>query len=316
MLLTKALRIASTLLIAAILFSPPRADAGITKIQIISRSPAFGGYSFPQVGTYERIIGKGFGELMPGDRHNNVIVDISLAPRNARGKIEYSFDFYILKPTDLSKGNHKIFYEPPNRGSKLFGNFNRSTGGNDPAAMSDPAATFLAPQGYTMVWSGWDFGAGTDNSNFNLTITLPIAKNPDGSSITGPAYEYIVSPGFSYALNYPAAMLDQTKATLTHRVHLDDLPQIVPPSGWEFTDNGNAIRLLPAGTSFVPNDIYEFSYMAKNPTVNGIGFAAVRDFNSFLRYAKANNDAAANPLAGDVTRIYTFTVSQPGRMLN
>ncbi len=316
MFLPKVLGIASAFLTAAILFGPPPADAGITKVQIISRGPAFGGYSFPKVGTYERIVGKGFGELTPGDRHNNVIVDIGFAPRNASGKVEYSFDFYILKPTDLSKGNHKIFYEPPNRGSKLFGNFNRSTGGNDPAAMSDPAATFLAPQGYTMVWSGWDFGAGTDNSNFDLTIALPIAKNPDGSSITGPAYEYIVSPGASYTLNYPAATLDQTKATLTHRVHLDDVPQVVPASGWEFTNTGSAIRLLPGGTSFVANDIYEFSYTAKDPTVNGIGFAAVRDFNSFLRYAKADSAGAANPLAGDVTRIYTFAVSQPGRMLN
>jgi Alpha/beta hydrolase domain len=316
MFLPKALGIASAFLTAAILFGPPPANAGVTRIQIISRGPAFGGYSFPKVGTYERIVGKAFGELTPGDRHNNVIVDIGFAPRNASGKVEYSFDFYILKPTDLSQGNHKVFYEPPNRGSKLFGNFNRSTGGNDPAAMSDPAATFLAPQGYTMVWSGWDFGAGTDNSNFNLTITLPIAKNPDGSSITGPAYEYIVSPGASYALNYPAATVDQTKATLTHRVHLDDVPQVIPASGWEYTNNGNAIRLLPAGTSFVANDIYEFSYTAKDPTVNGIGFAAVRDFNSFLRYSKADSAGTANPLAGDVTRIYTFTVSQPGRMLN
>jgi alpha/beta hydrolase family protein len=315
MLTPKALGIATALLGGAIVISAP-ADAGITKIQIISRTSAFGGYSFPKVGTYERIIGKGFGELTPADRHNNVIVDIGLSPRNAKGKIEYSFDFYILKPTDLSKGNHKVFYEAPNRGSKLFGNFNRSTGGNDPATSADPSATFLAPQGYTMVWSGWDFGAGTDNSNFNLTITLPIAKNPDGSSITGPAYEYIVSPGSSYTLNYPPATLDQTKATLTHRIHLDDVPQVVLASGWEYTNNGNSIRLLPAGASFTANDIYEFSYTAKDPAVNGIGFAAVRDFNSFLRYSKADNAGTDNPLAGDVTRIYTFTVSQPGRMLN
>ena len=307
---------ASALAVAAILAMASAARAGVTKIQIISRGPAFGGYSFPKVGTYERIVGKAFAEINPGDGHNKMIVDIGLAPRNARGKVEYSFDFYVLKPTDLSKGNHKVFYEPPNRGNKQFGNFNRSRGGNDPAAANDPASSFLAPQGYTMVWSGWDFGAGTDNSDFNLTITLPIAKNPDGSSISGPAYEYLVNPGFSYALNYPAATLDTAKATLTHRVHLDDVPQIVPASGWEFTDNGNAIRLLPAGTSFVPNDIYEFSYIAKNPTVNGIGFAAVRDFNSFLRYATEDTAGTRNPLAGDVTRIYTFTVSQPGRMLN
>src|SRR3984885_8485396 len=121
----------------------PSADAGITKIQIISRGPAFGGHSFPKVGTYERIIGRGFGEISPTDPHNNAIVDIGLAPRNARGKVEYSFDFYILKPTDLSRSNHKIFYEAPNRGNKLFGGFNRSTGGNDPSGSNDPARTFL-----------------------------------------------------------------------------------------------------------------------------------------------------------------------------
>lgn len=308
-------RMAGALLAVALVFTPG-AEAGVTKIQIISRGPAYGGYSFPKVGTYERIIGKAFGEISPTDPHNKMIVDIGLAPRDAKGKVEYAFDFYILKPTDLSKGNHKVFYEAPNRGNKQFGNFNRSRGGNDPGASTDPADSFLAPQGYTMVWSGWDFGAGMENSNLNLTITLPIAKNPDGSSITGPAYEYIVSPGSSYALTYTAASLDQAKATLTHRVHLDDAPQVLPASGWEYTDNGNGIRLLPAGTPFVPKDIYEFSYVARDPTVNGIGFAAVRDFNSFLRYATEDSAGTRNPLAGDVTRIYTFTVSQPGRMLN
>src|ERR1700688_510368 len=132
----KAVRIGVGLVLAlaSILAVTPAADAGITKIQILSRGPAFGGFSFPSVGPYERIIGKGFGEISPTDRHNHVIVDIGLAPRNAKGKIEYSFDFYILKPVDLSKGNHKMFYEAPNRGAKLFGDFNRSSGANDPAA--------------------------------------------------------------------------------------------------------------------------------------------------------------------------------------
>src|SRR6266699_6054015 len=310
------LSIAGTIVAAAILSVTSAADAGITRIQIISRGPPYDGNSFPKVGAYERIIGKGFGEVSPTDRHNDVIVDLGLAPRNANGKVEYSFDFYILKPTDLSKGNHKVFYEAPNRGSKLFGNFNRSTGGNDPSTSSDPAGTFLAPQGYTMVWSGWDFGAGADNSNFNLTITLPIAKNPDGSSISGPAYEYIVSPGASFTLNYPPATLDQTKATLTHRVHLDDVPQVVPTTGWAYNATGTAISLLPSGTSFVANDIYEFSYTAKDPTVNGVGFAAVRDWNAWLRYETKDSAGTANPLAGDITRIYTECSSQPCRLFN
>jgi len=310
--------IVAVLIGTMITLAAPVADAHIRKIQIVSRVAAFGGFSFPSVGPYERIVGKAYGEINPADRHNSPIVDIRFAPRNADGNVEYSFDFYILKPVDLSKGNHKVFYEAPNRGAKLFGDFNRSSGGNDPAASGNPAETFLAPKGYTMVWSGWDAAAGSDNSDLTLTIALPVAKNSDGSPITGPAYEYIVSLGRAgaYALNYPSASPDKSKATLTHRVHLDDVPQVIPPDGWEYIENGGAIRLLPAGTAFAPNDIYEFSYVAKDPTVNGIGFAAVRDFNSFLRYAAADAAGTRSPLAGDVTRIYTFAVSQPARMLN
>src|SRR5689334_8574512 len=80
------LRITNVLVAAAILSVTPGLHAGITRIQIISRGPAFGGYSFPKVGTYERIIGKGFGEISPTDRHNNLIVDLGLAPHNANGK--------------------------------------------------------------------------------------------------------------------------------------------------------------------------------------------------------------------------------------
>src|ERR1700676_977485 len=64
------------------------ASARLTRLQITSRGPAFGGFSLPNVGTYERIVGKYFGELNPNDFHNSLIVDISLAPRNANGNVE------------------------------------------------------------------------------------------------------------------------------------------------------------------------------------------------------------------------------------
>jgi hypothetical protein len=305
---------------AAVLVAASAADARVTKIQITSRqSPTFGGYAFEGIGAYEKIVGKAFGELDPNDPKNAAIVDIALAPKNPNGKVEYAFDFYILKPIDLSKGNHKVMYEPPNRGRKTHAALNRGAGGNDPGSVTDPKAlanTFLPPRGYTLVWSGWDYSAGTSTADFNTTITLPVAKNPDGSTITGPAYEYIVTRGKSYDLSYPAATTDQSKATLTHRVRLDDVPQIVQATGWSYNADGTAISLLPAGTSFTAGDIYEFSYTAKDPTVNGIGFAAIRDFNAFLRYEKADDAGTANPLAGDVMRIYTEVVSQPGRLLN
>ncbi len=312
--------LASALAVAGMLAVTPAVDARVIRIQVTTKeSPTFGGYSFAGVGPYEKIAGKAFGELDPNDPKNAVIVDIKLAPRNRNGKVEYSFDFYVLKPIDLSRANHKVMYEPPNRGSKTLGALNRGAGGDDPGSETNPeilANTFLMPRGYTMVWSGWDYSAGTSTADFNTTITLPVAKNPDGSTITGPAYEYIVSQGTSYTLTYTAATTDQSKATLTHRVHLDDVPQVVPATGWAYNATGTAITLLPAGTRFTANDIYEFSYTAKDPTVNGVGFAAVRDFNAFLRYEKVDDAGTPNPLAGDVTRIYTEIRSQPGRMLN
>src|SRR6185436_18173809 len=159
------------------------AEAHIRKIQItVKQTPAFGGYSWPGVGQYEKIVGKAFGELDPNDAKNSVIVDLQFAPRNARGKVEYSFDFYILKPIDLARGNHKMLYEPPNRGRKTIAALNRGVGGNDPGSVADAtllANSFLMPQGYSISFSGWDAAAETNGNDLSMTITLPIARNAD-----------------------------------------------------------------------------------------------------------------------------------------
>jgi len=306
----------------------PDADARITRVQVTTHeTPTFGGYSWLGVGQYERIVGVAFGEVDPTNPQNALITDIALAPRNARGNVEYSFDFYILKPIDLSRGNHKVMYEPPNRGRKTYASLARFSGGNDPGSVTDPAVlanAFLMPRGYTMVWSGWDASAGNNGAGFNTRIggsagpstPLPIAKNPDGSTITGPAYEYIVTSGSAaFPLTYPAANpADKVTAVLTHRVHLDDVPMVVPASGWAYNATGTSINLVPPG--WAAQDIYEFTYTAKNPTVNGLGFAAVRDWNAWLRYETDDGNGTANPLAGDIQRIFTEISSQPGRFLN
>jgi len=302
----------------------PVAEARITRIEITAtESPTFGGFSWPEVGQYEKIVGKAYGEVNPHDRQNRDIVDIEFAPRNARGKVEYAFNFYILKPIDLSKGAGKMMYEPPNRGGKTWSALGRITGGgDDPGSITDPvvlANAFLMPRGYTLVWSGWEDLGTLDtlnaSANFPIAKFPPTAANPTGT-ITGPSYEYIVvgNAAASVALSYPAATLDKTKATLTHRIHLDDAPQIIPATGWNYNADGTAISLV--GGSFVPNDIYEFAYTAKDPKVLGLGFAAVRDWMEFLRYERRDDQGNRNPLAGHIKRVYTEISSQPGRFLN
>ena len=219
--------------LAATLFAASPADARITRIEIDaarSQSPTFGGYSWPGVGQYEKLVGMAYGEVDPNDPKNAVIVDIELAPRNARGNVEYAFDFYILKPIDLSKGAHKMMYEPPNRGGKTWNALGRvtSSGGRQRPGLgiTNPtvlANSFLMPRGYTIVWSGWEdrtsrqprpTSTRRSRCRSRESATARRSRAPPTSTSCG-------EHGASFELTYPAATLDKTKATLTHRVHLE-----------------------------------------------------------------------------------------------
>ena len=127
------------------------AEARITRIVIQNRtSPAFGGASFGVVGQYEQLTGVAFGEVNPKDPLNAVITDIELAPRNSRGNVEYSMDFAITKPLDMSRGNKTLLYDVPNRGNIRSPELN--IGGN----ATNVGDGFLQREGYTLVDSGWE----------------------------------------------------------------------------------------------------------------------------------------------------------------
>ena len=108
------------------------ADAHIVRIEITHiESPTFEGRSFGDVGPYEKLRGRAYGEVDPEDPRNAVITDIELAPRNANGMVEYSMDIYILKPVDLGRGNHNLVIDVNNRGGKRFSRLNNSPVTND-----------------------------------------------------------------------------------------------------------------------------------------------------------------------------------------
>ena len=124
--------------LAAAALTAPAAEAHITRIVIDparSESPTFEGRVFGpdgSVGPYEKLRGKAFGEVDPADPRNAVITDLKLAPRNARGKVEYSMDIFILKPIDLKKGNHKVFLDFNNRGEMRVAALNDAALSNNP----------------------------------------------------------------------------------------------------------------------------------------------------------------------------------------
>ncbi len=294
----------------------PAAVPGIRSIVIDparSQSPTFGGLSFGSVGQYEKLRGAAYGELDPSDPRNAVITDIGLAPVNSRGMVEYSMDIFILKPINLSAGNHRLLFDFNNRGQMRVCLLNGASPTNNPATAADAGTGFIMEQGCTVVSNGWDFGASGVDS---MKINVPVATN-DGATITGPSYEYIVfddGATLTSELAYPAAILDKSQAKLTVRERLDDQPTTIPAAGWDYTStHGKAIRLHPEGTPFRQSHVYEFTYTAKDPVVAGIGLAATRDFISFLRNA---DRAEGNPLAGDVQYTFSYSISQPSRVLN
>jgi Alpha/beta hydrolase domain len=315
---------------------------GITRIEMDtanSQKATFGGTTFGtngSVGTYDKIRGTAYGVIDPADPKNQVITDIALAKKNAQGLVEYSVDFFILQPSDLSKGNGKVFYEAPNRGSKQYGGFAGMTGNaNNPGAASDINTTatypaFLMNRGYTLVWSGWDAEPMATATTDLIKAVLPLAVNPDGSSITGPMYEYLVSDTSGgvacFATYYSPSSTDTTKAVLTRRQYMTDTPTVVPSASWQWggasscatsstSTNTNSIAFVD-GSKFSQSWIYELTYTAKDPYVATAGFAAMRDFVSWLRNAKADTVGTANPLAGYIKSIATWTNSQPARLFN
>ncbi|MDH3205856.1 MAG: alpha/beta hydrolase domain-containing protein [Gemmatimonadota bacterium] len=270
----------------------------ITRLDIdVVESPALDGTSFGDVGRYERLRGTAFGEVDPADPRHRDIVNIDRAPRNARGRVEYSTTVEIYRPIDMARWNRAIYHTVPNRGGAGAGD------------------RVLLDMGFALVRVGWQ-GDLVPNDR-NVVPTLPVARNADGTPIVGPALEEFIfnddDPVSQGRLSYPTATLEPSRATLTVRRNLTS-PRVTPADlRWRFT-NPTEIRIeRPAG--FDGGAIYEFVYEAKDPVVMGLGFVAMRDAISFLRYREADDVGNANPLAspGLASVAISFGNSQSGR---
>jgi len=276
------------------------ASAQLTRLELhVVESPALDGRSFGGAGQYERLRGLAYGAVDPDDPRHQGIVNLALAPRSADGKVEYSTTVEIYRPVDMRRWNRAIYHTVPNRGG---------------AGAGEDA---LLAMGFALVRVGWQGDLAPTETN--IVPFLPVARNPDGSSIVGRAMEeYIFNDDerLSVArLTYETASLDRSRATLTVR-HDQSSPRAKPADlRWSYT-SGREIRIeRPAG--YDAGAIYELIYDAKDPIVMGLGFAAMRDVISFLRYEASDALGSANPLAFDGLPETTLSlgISQSGRML-
>lgn len=323
-------------------------------LNIHGRAPFAEGQSFGNTGPYERIWGEVRFAVDPAAEAYRDIVDIDLAPRNRDDLVEYSTDFYVLKPAELKRGNGRLLYEVNNRGMKLLLQFlNDAHQVENPETLEHAGNGFLMRRGYTLLWSGWQGdilpGAG------RLCLRVPVATQ-DGAPITGrvrtefapadPITGYSVGTitGYSSATGsarcepivciplggntftdcYEAASLDPSSASLTFRERESDARIAIPPSEWRFAFLDERSReipspkhcLLPAG--FRPGWIYELIYTAKNPLVLGLGFAGVRDLVAFAMHAERDANGSASPFFENgrhLDKAYGWGCSQSSRFL-
>ena len=300
-------RLPSGIALAVILvLASAAADAAVTRVEV-QRRETLAGPGFGNAGAYERIVGRFYGELDPAHPLNKDIVDIGLAPRNARGRVEYSSDLDIIKPVDMSKGNGALLYDVNNRGNKIaLGLFNDARPGNNPAKTDDLGNGFLMRNGFTVIWSGWiqDIPAANNAMRIQLPVAPGLEQNVWDELLPN------VRNAMSFPLSFKAASTDKSRARLSLRTRNSEAARELPASEWEFVDD-RSIRLLPAGTPFAIGVLYQIVYPAANPPVAGIGHAATRDIVSFLR----NETGEANPLAGGIKRVLAHGSSQSGRYL-
>src|SRR5580704_11450795 len=134
------------------------AEARVVKLRVERREPVLNGKSFGLAGAYEKLVGRVEFALDPAAAANARIVDLGLAPRNARGEVEFEADFYLLKPVDPSRGNGRLLYEVGNRGGKaLLRVFQKGKASSDPLTAADFGYGALMNQGYSLLWMGWQW---------------------------------------------------------------------------------------------------------------------------------------------------------------
>jgi hypothetical protein len=316
---------------------PPRsAEARVARFVVEQTRSFASGMSFGNTGAYERLDGTAYMEVDPNDPLNAVVVNVDKAPRNAAGMVEFSAPFFILKPMDMQRGNHKIFYAINNRGNKnSLGRFDYAVETNDPLTAADAGDGFLLRLGYTIVDAGWQGDVAPGNNR--LFPNFPVATQPGGSPIVAAVrIEYsdrtipqagtftLTLEGSSSFRSYETADTDTTHSTLTVRDTVNGPKVPIPSDHWAFgTCPGGAATLVPNTTNiclfdgFRADMLYELIYPAKNPMVMGLAYAVTRDIGSFLRYQTHDDVGNPNPLALSPTQVgirrgYSLGISSTG----
>ncbi len=303
---------ACSVALCAALIAPATLRAEVVRFEVLQSVPAFEGRSFGSAGTYVKITARATISVDPGDPRNALIADIDKAPRNAQGRVEATSDVVVLRPADPSRGNGTLLVDVPNRGRKLAPQLFDDVGqpaANQADKADDAGIGFLHGQGYTMAWVGWQ--ADIPSAAGQLAMAAPVVRGVTGSARDEFVFDHARTPvtaTLSSQLGDPASLGVTVRARW-------DAPRETPPGMSIRAIGPQTVEIVRPAAGFDAGALYEVTYVARDPAVLGLGFAATRDVVAFLR----RDTGAGNPLAASgrssVHRAIGFGVSQSGRFL-
>ena len=312
------------LLLGAAQFTP--VQARVTRIVIdetIPFTPPWMSSRAPIL--YEKIAGRAFGELDPTLPVNAIIQDIDLA-RDKDGKVRYVASFVLYKPVNPRQTSGLMWHDVPNRGGVL------------PMAVQETEAGDVM---LASAWQGDNAGGTTVRRTASVAggqfLQVPVARNPDGSPVTGKVLGRIVNRTGknsqalvvqSSPIPYKPVSLDTRQSTLVSRggetmdgKAIDEVA--IAPGDWAWAKCNESLPFpgSPDPTQiclkhgFDRKRLYQVVFTAANPYVLGVGFAAWRDVGHFFKTARADDQGNPNPVAQRVAHSIGRGVSQSGNFL-
>lgn len=308
-----------TVIAVALAATAAGAYAAVERIEVTERVPFAPGVSFGEYGAYEKIRGVAYYALDPKAAANAVIVDLKRAPRDKKGRVLFSSEFVLLRPTGAQPTT--LLYDVNNRGNiAILGQVNgRSPAQNDPATAADAGDGFLMRHGFSLLFSAWTWdvaptvAADGAPPSRPLVFAPPVARGVKGkvyNEFTVNAPTDIVTYAGMRGLTYEPATVNDPHAQLTQRARPGDKRKPIPRSAWKFVMpelKGGPGRVQLEG-GFQPDTIYEITYVAKDPYVTGAGLAGIRDLLSYFRDHPFEGAPAPR-------NVLMFGISQSGRLI-
>ena len=297
-------------LVALLVAMTAPAGAEVRRLVVSSRQEILGG-------DYEKLAGTVELELDPTHPANAVIVDLERAPHNARGRVEASADFMVLRPRRPSGRRSPALLEVSNRGGKAaLPYFNRAAWSLDPTTDADFGDRLLMRLNLTVIWVGWQF----DVPRYPglLRLHAPIAGDADApleglvrSDWTIDRPTTTLSLAHRDHVAYPVADPRHADNVLTVRSAPLAPREVVPRDRWRFArvEEGRLVddpTHIHLDGGFQRGQVYELVYRARDPVVVGIGLAVVRDLVSWARYDARSEFPVTSPIGVGISQSARF----------